>query len=67
MDVGNRMSKVRLKETWELTEKDRKDIYEYAMQRSAEIVAAALEGVDEEELTVWGKRVRAILKEGTIE
>lgn len=58
------MEKVRLKNIRELTDKDRKEIYEYAMQRSAEIVAQALEEVDENELDVWGKRVKSIVSEG---
>jgi len=58
------MEKVRLKDIRELTDKDRKEIYEYAMQRSAEIVAQALEEVDENELDVWGKRVKSIVSEG---
>jgi len=58
------MEKVRLKNIRELTDKDRKEIYEYAMQRSAEIVAQALEEVDENELDVWGKRIKSIVSEG---
>jgi len=58
------MEKVRLKNIRELTDKDRKEIYEYAMQRSAEIVAQALEEIDENELDVWGKRVKSIVSEG---
>jgi hypothetical protein len=33
------MSKYKLKEIWDLTDQDREDIYQYAIQRSNEIVS----------------------------
>lgn len=42
-------TKYELRELWELTDDDRQEIYAYAMQRSSEIVAAALADKDEED------------------